>query len=126
MWSSDNKTVAAVDDNGLITALTKGEAIITVKTIDGSYTAVCTVTVSEPAGTLIIPEKNIKIYPTVTRGILHVEMNRATALQIIHISGAVMERVTPDASTCILNISRFPAGIYFIKTDNQVIKIIKK
>jgi uncharacterized protein YjdB len=127
MWSSDSETVATVDDSGLVTAIAKGEAGITVRTADGNHTAVCTVTVSEPTGTHFIPEKSIKVYPTITGGILHVETDKATALQIIHISGAVMERVTPDTPTCVLNISHYPAGIYFIKTnDCQVIKIYKQ
>lgn len=44
-WSTSNKKVATVDNNGKITAVGKGTAIITVKTVDGSKTATCTVKV---------------------------------------------------------------------------------
>ncbi|MCR5450744.1 MAG: Ig-like domain-containing protein [Solobacterium sp.] len=44
-WSSSDETVATVDQNGLVTALTEGTAVITVKTEDRGYTAQCTVTV---------------------------------------------------------------------------------
>lgn len=45
-WKSSDPSVATVDDNGNVTALKKGTATITVKTEDGKYTAMCTVTVS--------------------------------------------------------------------------------
>jgi uncharacterized protein (TIGR02145 family) len=44
-WSSDDSTIATVDENGLITAVKAGSATITVTTADGSYTADCAVTV---------------------------------------------------------------------------------
>lgn len=45
-WTSSNNAVATVDANGLITAVAPGTATITVTTVDGSFTATCTVTVS--------------------------------------------------------------------------------
>ncbi len=44
-WNSSNKTIATVDDKGLVTAVKKGTAIITVTTTDGNKTATCKVTV---------------------------------------------------------------------------------
>ena len=46
-WSSSNETVATVND-GTVTALKAGTAVITVKTVDGEWTATCTVTVTAP------------------------------------------------------------------------------
>ena len=48
-WSSDNEAVATVDNSGKVTAVTAGEANITVKTEDGNYTASCKVQVWKPA-----------------------------------------------------------------------------
>lgn len=45
-WTSSNEAVATVDNRGKLTALGAGEAIITVTTNDGSFSASCTVTVS--------------------------------------------------------------------------------
>jgi formylglycine-generating enzyme required for sulfatase activity/uncharacterized protein YjdB len=47
-WSSSNTAVATVN-SGMITAVSAGTAVITVKTADGNYTATCTVTVSLPS-----------------------------------------------------------------------------
>ena len=45
-WSSSNEDVATVDEDGLVTAVAKGEATITVTTTDGGKTATCKVTVT--------------------------------------------------------------------------------
>lgn len=46
-FTSDNDAVATVDDNGLVTALSSGEAVITVITEDGKKTAKCKITVEK-------------------------------------------------------------------------------
>ena len=43
IWTSSDPTVATVDKNGVVTALSYGKAVITAKTEDGGYTASCTV-----------------------------------------------------------------------------------
>ena len=48
-WSSSNNAVASVT-NGVVTAVGKGTATITVTTVDGGKTATCTVTVNDPIG----------------------------------------------------------------------------
>lgn len=59
-WSSSNPAVATVDTNGNIKAISKGTAVITVKTNDGGYTATCTVTVNEKvANYSVIIEKKV-------------------------------------------------------------------
>ncbi|MGP1463372.1 Ig-like domain-containing protein [Tannerella sp.] len=47
-WRSSNKTIAKVNDQGLVTAVAPGKAKITVKTDDGGFTAICEVTVTDP------------------------------------------------------------------------------
>lgn len=44
-WSSDNPTIATVDEYGKVAAISTGTAIITVTTKDGSFKSTCTVTV---------------------------------------------------------------------------------
>jgi len=48
-WSSGNDSVATVSASGLVTAVAAGTATITVTTVDGNKTAVCTVNVSTAA-----------------------------------------------------------------------------
>lgn len=46
IWSTNNGSVATVS-NGVVTAVSTGSAIITVATVDGNYTATCSITVSD-------------------------------------------------------------------------------
>lgn len=62
-WSSSAPEVAAVDENGKVTALTAGSATITVTTADGSKTAVCTVTV-EGGSTPIVNVESVSLNKT--------------------------------------------------------------
>jgi hypothetical protein len=45
-WTSNNKSVATIDDNGLVTAVSVGQATITATTEVGDHQATCEVTVS--------------------------------------------------------------------------------
>ena len=47
-WASSDESIATVTEDGLVTAVSKGQAVITVTTKDGGYTAQCEVTVKEP------------------------------------------------------------------------------
>lgn len=44
-WKSSNTEVATVSEKGLVTAVNRGRAIVTVTTVTGGYTAICEVTV---------------------------------------------------------------------------------
>lgn len=48
IWKSDNEMIVAVDENGKVTAIGNGMAIITVTTEDGKNTASITITVKIP------------------------------------------------------------------------------
>ncbi len=45
-WSSSDRKVATVSTKGLVTAVAKGTCTITVKTVDGGFTATCKITVN--------------------------------------------------------------------------------
>lgn len=47
-WSTSDSSIATVSNNGLVTAVASGSAVVTVTTTVGSYTATCSVEVSEP------------------------------------------------------------------------------
>lgn len=59
-WTSSNTGVATVDATGKVTATANGTAVITVSTVDGGYTAQCTVTVSEDTPEVVAVE-NVKL-----------------------------------------------------------------
>lgn len=49
-WSSSNSTIATVNTNGKVNAISAGTATVTVTTSDGSKKATCTVTVNPIGG----------------------------------------------------------------------------
>lgn len=59
-WTSSNTGVVTVDATGKVTAVANGTAVITVSTVDGGYTAQCTVTVSEDTPEVVAVE-NVKL-----------------------------------------------------------------
>ena len=50
VWATSDETIATVDENGVVTAVAEGTAAITVMTVDGRHTAVCTITVTKAGG----------------------------------------------------------------------------
>ena len=70
-WTSSNTNVVTVSSSGKITAKGAGTAIITVKTVDGGYTASCQVTV-----------KNPKLTVTASTGIEYRVSNTGTAMGV--------------------------------------------
>ena len=54
-WASSNPAVAEVDESGIVTGKSSGAAVITATAEDGGYTAKCTVTVTDPAETVLQP-----------------------------------------------------------------------
>jgi|GEM_PF-6728160 len=54
LWTSSDESVAIVDSTGKVTAKGAGEAIITVKTVDGGYTATCKVYVVNDENSFLI------------------------------------------------------------------------
>ena len=64
-WESSDDAVAKVNTNGIVTAVSPGNATITVTTTDGGHTATCTITVNalptvEGTWTLVTDASNLK------------------------------------------------------------------
>ena len=60
MWSSNNPSVATVE-NGTVTAVSAGNATITVTTEDGNHTAACEVTVTVPATGITLSQTELPL-----------------------------------------------------------------
>ena len=73
-WSSSNNTVATVSTSGLVTAVSSGNAAITVTAVDGNFAAQCAVTVSQTfqPGDFVLYSNNVVINngATVTGNVL--------------------------------------------------------
>ena len=99
-FTSDNDAVATVDDNGLVTALSSGEAVITAITEDGKKTAKCKITVEKE----IIQLKTI----TITNAPEELEKGAQVQLGIKYIpdnttQSKSVEWKTSDASVAVVS-----------------------
>lgn len=65
-WSSSNTSVATVS-KGIITAKKAGSAVITVKTVDGGFSAACNVTVHVPVTGVEVSVSSVKVPKGQTR-----------------------------------------------------------
>ena len=62
-WISSEEGVASVSETGLVTPLAPGETVITATTVDGEFSATCTVTVIQPVISITLNETSININP---------------------------------------------------------------
>lgn len=60
-WISTNEIIAKVSNNGIITAIKPGKAIIRAITEDGGFTAECAVTVVQPVASVTISPKSANL-----------------------------------------------------------------
>jgi uncharacterized protein YuzE len=90
-----------------------------------------TVSIFEPHQTLT----NIKVYPNPTTGELRITnyalnqvQGRITNAEIFDITGRKISsyHLIPSSSHHLINISHLPADIYFMKVNNQTVKVVKQ
>lgn len=102
-WSSSNTAVATVDSSGLVTAVSVGNATITVTTTDGGYTDTCAVTVSpvtyvDYVQTDTLVEGKEYIIADGTSGTVHVLTNQSGG-------SAILQGITATASGGRISLS---------------------
>lgn len=99
-WSSDNESVAIVDNKGLVTATGIGEAVISAKSTDGTdVEGKCYITGESSIKPIIDTKDGIDIYS----------------------ADGILIKKKADFSM----ISNLPPGIYFISKNGEIFKIIR-
>ena len=92
-WESSNTSVATVDANGEVTAVSAGTATITVTTVDGGKTDTCTVTVREEA-----PDRPVNLPDTHSIDLIVCEGGKARlSLTNASAGSTITVTATPDA-----------------------------
>ena len=71
---------------------------------------------------------NIKLFPNPAKDFVFIEKNNEmiTNIELVNISGKVLFNTTVNNKFYKLNISNLQKGIYFIKVDGNINKIIKE
>ncbi len=124
-WSSDNEDIATVSPSGLVTAVAKGEAIISVTSEEGGFTASCTTTVNPHSSIEGINAESLNLYPNpATNWISLTGLTEEAVVSIYNISGL-------EVKTCIVNADEkiaidFASGVYFVKIQTEGKEILQK
>src|ERR1035437_10248740 len=112
-WSSSQTNVATVSASGLVTAVSNGSAVITGTTTDGSFKAICNITVSKDTLTSVaqvVKPDDITMFPNPLNGNhLTVDLGGlkgTTTIQFIEINGqTALEHTVFDVQRTQLDVN---------------------
>ena len=124
-WFSSNPSVVTVED-GIVSALKEGQSTITVVSACGVYSDICEVTVSSDPTSIEEVNSGNRIYPTVTKDFLYVDLQQAQTIYIINLAGQICAKIPCQVGQNIISMQVYPAGIYFVRMDNEVVKVVKQ
>jgi agarase len=85
-----------------------------------------------PASTVItnvatVVESNVAVYPNPANDVLNIQLGENQSDMVIYNSvGQVVRRYDNVSGDMQINIADLNAGIYFVKTNNGVTKMIKR
>lgn len=124
-WFSSDPTVATVED-GVVSALQEGKSAITAVSACGVYSDICEVTVSSDPTSIEKINTGNRVYPTVTKDYLNMDLQRTQTIYIINVAGQICAKVPCQVGQNTISMQTYPAGIYFIRMDNEVVKVVKQ
>jgi len=74
-----------------------------------------------------ISEKEpIKVYPNPIDNMIYFRLDKTCRVQLFNSLGQLILSQKYEAGDIIINIGHQPAGLYFLKVENQTVKIVKK
>lgn len=129
-WLSNDPSIAAVSDAGVVTAVGDGVATITVTTEENEHTATCTVTVGSISPNAVSKAEllPLTLYPNpVTNGQLVIDSEQwqdGESVEVYNLSGALVAKYTGKQTS--INISQLPAGTYVVKVGKYAAKMVKQ
>ena len=121
-WYSSDPSVVGVKD-GVVSALQEGKATVTVVSASGVFADQCEVTVKSDPTSIEMVNSGNRIYPTVTKDYLYADLQ---TIYIINVSGKVCEKIQCQTGRNTITMQAYPTGVYFIRMDSEVVKVIKR
>lgn len=67
---------------------------------------------------------SISVYPNPTNSILNVMTEGAETITITNLVGQTVAVISVDSEIETIDVSNFEAGVYFVKVDNSVVKVV--
>ena len=124
LWASNNTSVATVSANGVVTANSSGEAIVSAITVENGLMAICNVNVTQYVSNENINTESLMAYPNPTNG--KVTISGLTHGKIFHIYnqvGLLAATFVASEEKMTIDLSHLSSGIYFLKTETGTLKI---
>lgn len=125
-WSSSDTDVATVDAYGKVKGVLTGTTEIAATTRDGGIVAKLTVSVTPNSGISNAESTNITVYPNPFADYIIVNANVATKAVVYDLFGKIVAEVAVNEGPNKIDTYNFASGLYIIKCDNTVMKLIKK
>jgi uncharacterized protein YjdB len=123
-WSSGNSAIATITD-GLVTAVSAGNTVITVTTDDGGKTATCEIRVVTGTGTDAIEDFKLSSY--FKGNILYVESPKSERIDVYSLTGQLLVQHEKQAGLVKIAISGSSNQFLIVKGNSGwVMKVIKQ
>ncbi|MBE9467654.1 MAG: T9SS type A sorting domain-containing protein [Bacteroidetes bacterium] len=133
VWASSDNNIASVDNDGIVSAVNYGEAIISVKNLNNSLSAYCKINVRNTISIYNIKNDNICIYPNpfINDFTLDFGKSNIEKIYVYNIAGKICysKAVNINNDKIKIDLSDNSRGVYFIKLqsgDNIIVKKIIK
>ena len=118
-WSSSNADVAKVDDTGKVTALSVGQAVITVTSASASKTATCTINVVADDGLLVFNGGSYYSSVDGSLSLINYEVGTTNNLLFSTVNGRSLGQTVQDGIT-------FGDNLYIAVHESNTIEVVNK
>ena len=119
-WSSSDKWIASVDNNGFVTVYAVGEVIITATTTDGTnLSATCRINVYSDVNEV---SGNNVVVATIGDNIVVKNAPLGDIVNVYDSNGALVKSVTATDGSVVIEAPI--KGIYLVKVGKQTVKVI--
>lgn len=110
--------------------LSMGDNVITlIVTAQAGNTQKYVITVKKtdnPTSAPMVDKEAFKVYPNPTNDIIYFKLEKESVVQLYDLSGKLILSSKYQAGDVTLSFNQQPVGIYFLKIDNQMIKVVKQ
>ena len=121
VWESSDTEVASVDNDGLVTAISEGEAVVTARTRHYSEVSdECSIIVSKDSGieTSSIDKASVKID---NRTVIIDGLSVGTIISLTDLNGRVMNRYSYDGHSIEFTVEQ--SGLYILSLGKYSLKV---
>lgn len=99
---------------------------MTVVSANGVFTDQCEVTVKSDPTSIEKMNSGDRVYPTITKDYLYLDLQQVQVIYIINVAGQICAKIPCQVGQNTISMQVYPAGIYFIRMDNEVVKVVKQ